>query len=148
MIQTIVSLYRAAIVGVFIAGSALAAMLILMGSWGILIGIALVGALAMSVGISAVLLSINDHLSALRTPASPAPPIPEFELRGKSWATPVATFAILTTTALALYASGIMSRNVASTAIEASPLPVKFGSSVKDGCVPELAAKVGLKCRD
>src|SRR3546814_14092877 len=66
MIQMIVSLYRAIIGVLFVVGLVATFALAAQGGAGLIMGLGMVLFMVMALGISAVLLSINDHLAAAR----------------------------------------------------------------------------------
>src|SRR3546814_20744709 len=66
MIQMIVSLYRAIIGVLFVVGLVATFALAAQGGAGLIMGLGIVLFMVMALGISAVLLSINDHLAAAR----------------------------------------------------------------------------------
>ena len=72
MIQFIVSAYRAFIVLGFVIAIALAAMLVSAGAYGYFLALGVVITALFATGLSAVLLSINDHLKAM-APKAMAP---------------------------------------------------------------------------
>src|SRR3546814_7703567 len=66
MIQMIVSLYRAIIGVLVVVGLVATFALAAQGGAGLIMGLGIVLFMVMALGISAVLLSINDHLAAAR----------------------------------------------------------------------------------
>jgi hypothetical protein len=145
MIQAIVGLFRWAIVAIFII--ALLAAVILMGTSGVgfLVGLLGIAGTVMMVGTSAVLLSINDHLAAMR-PAG-APMVAPTPSPGAARRATIAGGILLAIVAIGGVASMLQPSEQTATSVSAPPA-IREGSSVRDGCVPDLAAKVGLKCRE
>lgn len=68
MLKLIIELYRTAVGLMFVAGAVLAivALIIDAGGMGPMAALIIIGATALATGVSALLLSINDHLAALR----------------------------------------------------------------------------------
>ena len=66
MIKTIIELYRLAIGAIFVVGVLLAFISMSVGDYGMIMGLGILGVVIMTVGISALLISINDHLAAIR----------------------------------------------------------------------------------
>jgi hypothetical protein len=143
MIQAIVGLFRWAIVAIFII--ALLAAVILMGTSGVgfLVGLLGIAGTVMMVGTSAVLLSINDHLAAMRPAGAPiVAPTP-----GAARRATIAGGILLAIVAIGGVASMLQPSEQTAPSVSAPPA-IREGSSLRDGCVPDLAAKVGLKCRE
>src|SRR3546814_1716610 len=84
MIQMIVSLYRAIIGVLFVVGLVATFALAAQGGAGLIMGLGIVLFMVMALGISAVLLSINDHLAAAR-PTSVSEASYSTEMRPTNW---------------------------------------------------------------
>src|SRR3546814_7118335 len=84
MIQMIVSLYRAIIGVLFVVGLVATIALAAQGGAGLIMGLGIVLFMVMALGISAVLLSINDHLAAAR-PTSVSEASYSTEMRPTTW---------------------------------------------------------------
>src|SRR3546814_11105702 len=84
MIQMIVSLDRAIIGVLFVVGLVATFALAAQGGAGLIMGLGIVLFMVMALGISAVLLSINDHLAAAR-PTSVSEASYSTEMRPTNW---------------------------------------------------------------
>lgn len=144
MIQTIVSLFRALIALIFIGSLLLSVLMIGTNGLGVILGLAMIVAIVLTIGISATLLSINDHLAALR----PRPDA-DFMPVGSALTPKQVAIGIAVLAALLVVALVVSPNNSVDDVESAAPITtLREGSSIKDGCVPELARKVGLKCRE
>src|SRR3546814_4889843 len=102
MIQMIVSLYRAIIGVLFVVGLVATFALAAQGGAGLIMGLGIVLFMVMALGISAVLLSINDHLAAAR-PTSVSEASYSTEMRPTNWKA-IGGFGALALVAIAISA--------------------------------------------
>ena len=142
MIQMIVSLYRAIIGVLFVVGLLFTFALGTQGGAGLVMGLGIILFMIMALGISAVLLSINDHLSAMR----PTLDVPQStEMRPTNWKlTGGIGVVALAAIVLASYLGSEKNAGAMQEAVTADA-PLEANPANPD-CVPELAAQVHLTC--
>lgn len=145
MIQMIVSLYRAIIGVLFVVGLVATFALAAQGGAGLIMGLGIVLFMVMALGISAVLLSINDHLAAAR-PTSVSEASYSTEMRPTNWKA-IGGFGALALVAIAIsaYFGSAKETRENKPTVATETAPTEFNPNNPD-CNPTLAAQVKLKC--
>src|SRR3546814_3095409 len=115
------------------------------GGAGLIMGLGIVLFMVMALGISAVLLSINDHLAAAR-PTSVSEASYSTEMRPTNWKA-IGGFGALALVAIAIsaYFGSAKETRENKPTVATETAPTEFNPNNPD-CNPTLAAQVKLKC--
>ena len=139
MIQLIVNLYRGAIGIIFVIGIGAALVSLTSGTTvGVLIGVGVFIATVLTVGLSAVLISINDRLATAQGASTSS------SNTGRQIGVGIGIMAIVAINFAGLALRKTPEAPPADTTEAAANLQPQQADS--NGCVPELAKSVGLKC--
>ena len=145
MIDFIVNIYRVMVAVAFAVAMVAVTLLATSGLYGFLMAISMFVVSIFGVGISAVLISINDHLAAAGGRAQP--PRPKYVMIFLA-----AIFALALVVGLAV---DYFRAPVSDASVDASAVPTTSPTLApnavpsdldKNGCSPTLAAKMRLKC--
>lgn len=162
MIRLLVEAYRLAIAIIVVAAILASIALAATGGIGIIWAFALLAVSVFGLGISATLLSINDHLAAMRSPEATKAADESDRAEVTSWGMTGVAMAIFLVVAIAgiYYFSGKSTGGVAhETSFKeettvSRPRPTEAELSRlsnqpdENGCVPRLAAEMGLSCEE